>query len=162
MPSKQQSIILGGLVAGLLSTSYLGLINMLCCAGVIIGALVAVWHYTDTNELTIKAGQGAVIGLLAALVGWVIALILNFVLIKAGIRSDLIFSQFILDRLGDSMPPDAYDSMIDQMESPITLAGYLGNSLMGIPFSLVFGAVGGAIGAVIFKKGGDDPSEVVG
>jgi len=161
MPSKQQSIILGGLVAGLLSTSYLGMINFLCCAGVIVGALVAVWHYTDTYELTIKAGQGAVLGLLAALVGWAIALILNFVLIKAGIRSDQIITQFFLDRFGDSMPPEQYDTLVDQMESPITLAGYLGNSLWGL-ISLAFGAAGGAIGAVIFKKGGDEPSEDVG
>ena len=159
MPSKQQSIILGGLVAGLLSTSYLGLINMLCCAGVIIGAVVAVWHYTDTNEITITAGQGAVLGLLAAIFGWVISLVLNYVLIKAGIRSDLVFTQFIVDRFGDSMPPEQYDQIVDSMTSEMSLAKYLGNSIWGVLFSVVFGAVGGAIGAVIFKKGGDEPIE---
>ena len=160
MPSKQQSIILGGLVAGLLSTSYLGLINMLCCAGVLIGAVVAVWHYTDTNELTITAGQGAVLGLLAALVGWLIALILNYALISMGIRSDLVLSQFFLDRFGDSMPAESYDQIVDQMNSPMTLGTYLLSSLWGILFSVIFGAVGGSIGAVIFKKGGDEPTEL--
>ena len=58
MPDKQQSIILGGIVAGILSTSYLGFLNLLCCMGIIIGALVAVWHYTDTHELTIPSGTG--------------------------------------------------------------------------------------------------------
>jgi hypothetical protein len=162
MPSKQQSILLGGLVVGLLSTSYLGLINMLCCAGVIIGAVVAVWHYTDLNQLTITAGQGAVLGLSAAIVGWLISLVLNFVLIKAGIRSDLVISQFILDRFGDSMPPESYDQMVDQMNADITLGGYLLNAIWGVLFSVVFGAVGGAIGAVIFKKGGDEANEVSG
>jgi len=157
MPSKQQSIILGGLVAGLLSTSYLGLINMLCCAGVIIGALVAVWHYNDTNQLTISAGQGAVIGLLAALLGWLISLILNFILIKAGIRSDLVLSQFFLDRFGSNMPPESYDQIVDQMNAEVTVGLYLKNALWGVLFSVIFGAVGGAIGAVIFKKGGDEP-----
>ncbi len=159
MPSKQQSIILGGLVAGLLSTSYLGLINMLCCAGVIVGALVAVWHYTDTNELTITAGQGAVLGLLAALVGWGISLVLNYVLIKAGIRSDLVVSQFFLDRFGDSMPAESYDQLVDQMTAEMSLGAYLKTSIWGVLFSTVFGAVGGAIGAVIFKKGGDEATE---
>ncbi|GMQ82555.1 MAG: hypothetical protein BMS9Abin05_2009 [Rhodothermia bacterium] len=159
MPSKQQSIILGGLVAGLLSTSYLGLINMLLCAGVIIGALVSVWHYTDTNELTIKAGQGAVIGLLAALVGWAVSLVLNYILIKAGVRSDLVFSQFILDRFGDSLPEESVDQILEQMKAEVTLAKYLTSALWGVFFSVVFGAIGGSIGAVLFKKGGDEPTE---
>ena len=159
MPDKQQSIILGGLVAGLLSTSYLGLINMLCCAGVIVGSIVAVWHYTDTNEITIKAGQGAVIGLLAALVGWAVSIVLNYALIKAGIRSDIAISQFILDRFGDNMPVESVEQIVDQMEAEVTLSSYLGNALWGIPFSMAFGAIGGAIGAVMFKKGGDEPTE---
>ncbi|MCH8122814.1 MAG: hypothetical protein IH853_06795 [Bacteroidetes bacterium] len=158
MPSKQQSIILGGLIAGLLSTSYLGLINVLCCAGVIIGALVSVWHYTDTNELTIKAGQGAVIGLLAALIGWGVSFVLNFILIKAGIRSDLVISQFILDRLGDSMPQESVDQMVEQMNAEMTLAKYLAGAVWGLLFP-VFGAIGGSIGALLFKKGGDEPTE---
>ena len=158
MPSKQQSIILGGLIAGLLSTSYLGLINLLCCAGVIIGALVSVWHYTDTNELTIKPGQGAVIGLLAALIGWGVSFVLNFILIKAGIRSDLVISQFILDRLGDSMPQESVDQMVEQMNAEMTLAKYLAGAVWGLLFP-VFGAIGGSIGALLFKKGGDEPTE---
>jgi len=158
MPSKQQSIILGGLIAGLLSTSYLGLINLLCCAGVIIGALVSVWHYTDTNELTIKAGQGAVIGLLAALIGWGVSFVLNFILIKAGIRSDLVFSQFILDRFGDNMPQESVDELVEQMNAEMTLAKYLAGAVWGLLFP-VFGAIGGSIGALLFKKGGGEPTE---
>ena len=134
---------------------------MLCCAGVIIGALVSVWHYTDTNELTIKAGQGAVIGLLAGLIGWGISLVLNFILIKAGIRSDLVFSQFILDRFGDSMPEESVDQMVEQMNAQITLAKYLATAIWGVLFSLVFGAIGGSIGALLFKKGGDEQTEFV-
>jgi len=162
MPSKQQSIILGGLIAGLLSTSYLGLINMLCCAGIIIGALVSVWHYTDTNELTIKAGQGAVIGLLAALVGWAVSLVLNYILIKAGIRSDLVLSQFMLDRFGDSMGEEGVERIVEQMNTEITLGKYMLSALWGVLLSAIFGAIGGSIGAVLFKKGGDEATEFAG
>jgi Protein of unknown function (DUF4199) len=159
MPDKKQSILLGGLVAGLLSTSYLGMINFLCCAGVIIGAVVAVWHYTDTNEITLKVGQGAVLGLLAALVGWAVSFILNYILIKSGIRSDLMISQMILDRFGDSMPPDAYDQMMDAMNAELTFGKYVLSAIWGVVASLIFGSIGGMIGAVIFKKGGDEPTE---
>jgi len=157
MPSKQQSILLGGIVAGLLSTSYLGLINLLCCAGVIIGALVAVWHYTDTHKLTIPAGQGAVIGLLAGLVGTVISLMLNYILIEMGIRSDQAITQFILNSFGDSMPPEQYDAMAEQMNSEMTLSAYMANGLFAAVISLVFGAIGGAIGASVFKKAEETP-----
>lgn len=153
---------MGGLIAGLLSTSYLGLINMLCCAGIIIGALVSVWHYTDTNELTIKAGQGAVIGLLAALVGWAVSLVLNYILIKAGVRSDLVLSQFILDRFGDSMGEEGVERIVEQMNAEITLGKYMLSALWGVLLSAIFGAVGGSIGAVLFKKGGDEATEFAG
>lgn len=158
MPSKQQSVVLGGVLVGILSTSYLGLINLLCCAGVLIGALVAVWHYTSQNELTISAGQGAGIGVMAAALGWAIAFVLNFMLIKAGIRSDQAITQIILDKVGGSMPPEQYDQMIQQMEAEITFGKYFLNSLIGLGFSAVFGAIGGAIGGAIFKKGAaEDP-----
>ncbi len=153
---------MGGLIAGLLSTSYLGLINMLCCAGIIIGALVSVWHYTDTNELTIKAGQGAVIGLLAALVGWAVSLVLNYILIKAGIRSDLVLSQFMLDRFGDSMGEEGVERIVEQMNTEITLGKYMLSALWGVLLSAIFGAIGGSIGAVLFKKGGDEATEFAG
>jgi len=156
MPSKQQSIVLGGLVVGLLSTSYLGLINMLCCAGVLAGSIVAVWHYTTTHELTVSAGEGATMGALAALMGAAIAMVLNFALIKAGIRSDLVFNEFILNRFGDSMAPEQYDAMVEAMEADITIGKYLLSGLFGLAVSAVFGAIGGAIGATIFKKGTEE------
>lgn len=162
MPSKQQSIVLGGVLVGILSTSYLGLINLLCCAGVIIGALVAVWHYTSQNELTISAGQGAGIGAMAALLGWAIAFILNFALIKAGVRSDQAITQIILDKLGSNMPPEQYDAMVQQMEAEITFGKYFLNSLIGLAFSALFGAIGGAIGGAVFKKGPVEDSFVDG
>jgi len=159
MPSKQQSIILGGLVVTVLSTSYLSYINMLCCLGVLSGALVAVWHYTETNELTIKSGDGAVMGILAALIGLVIASVLNFALIKMGIRHDQAMVQFFLNSMGDSMPPEQYDAMVEQLEMEYTIGLMLKNMAMGAIVYVIFGAIGGLIGAKMFKKGGDEPTE---
>lgn len=153
MPSRTQSILLGSLVVALLSTSYLGLINVVCCAGVIIGALVTVWHYTDTHELTIPAGQGASMGLAAAFIGAIIALILNFVLIKIGIRSDQFMLDAMLDAFGDSMPDEQYDDLLEQRNRPVTFGSYFIEGVLGVIVSAVMGAIGGAIGAAVFKKG---------
>lgn len=160
MPDTKQSIILGALVSGILSTSYLSYINLLCCMGVIAGALVTVWHYTDTNELTISGGKGAGMGTLAALGGGVISLVLNLILIKAGIRHDLAFSEFIINRMGDSMPPEQLEAMELAMEADFAIGPFLLNAIFGFALSAAFGAAGGAIGAKLFKKGGDEPTDL--
>ncbi|MDA0875553.1 MAG: DUF4199 family protein, partial [Bacteroidetes bacterium] len=155
MPDTKQSLILGALVSGILSTSYLSLINVLCCMGVIAGALVAVWHYTETNELTISTGKGAGMGAMAAIGGAIIAMVLNLVLIQMGIRHDLAMVEFMMNRLGDSMPPEQLESMEAQLEAPFEIGPYLLNGVLGTGISAIFGAIGGSIGAKVFKKGGD-------
>lgn len=160
MPDSKQSILLGALVTGLLSTSYLSYINILCCLGVIAGALVAVWHYTDTNELTIPTGKGAGLGTMAALGGTLIALVLNLVLIQVGIRHDLAIVEFMVNSFGDSMPPEQIEEMERQLEAPFEVGPYLLNGVFGLAISAAFGAIGGSIGAKLFKKGGEEPTEL--
>ena len=160
MPDTKQSIILGALVSGILSTSYLSLINLLCCLGVIAGALVAVWHYTETNELTIPTGKGAGMGAMAAIGGGVISMVLNLVLIQMGIRHDLAMVEFILNRFGNEMPPEQIEAMEAQLEAPFMLGAYFLNALLGFAISAAFGAIGGSIGAKVFKKGGDEPTDL--
>ncbi len=160
MPDKKQSLLMGALVAGILSTSYLSLINLLCCMGVIAGAMVAVWHYTDTNELTIPTGTGAGMGAMAAIGGGVISMILNLVLIQAGIRHDVAMTEFILNTWGSSMPPEQIEAMEAQIEADFEFGAYFLNALLGFVISAVFGAIGGAIGAKVFKKGGDEPTDL--
>lgn len=160
MPDTKQSILLGALVSGILGTSYLSLINLLCCLGVIVGALVAVWHYTETNELTIPTGKGAGLGALAAIGGAVIALVLNLILIQMGIRHDLAFAEFMLNRLGDQMPPEQLEGLEAQLEAPFQIGPYLLNGLLGLAISAAFGAIGGSIGAKVFKKGGEEPTDL--
>ncbi len=163
MPSKNQSILLGGLVVGLLSTSYLGLINMACCAGVLIGSVVAVWHYTDTNNVTLPAGQGASIGAMAAVVGGLIAFVLNFILMKMGIRADQVVAEFILDRFRENMPAEQYEEAMAKLNEPVTISTYLKSQWYGANLIVyaIFGAIGGAIGAALFKKGGETPEETI-
>ena len=156
MSDKTQSILIGGAVVAVLSTSYIGFINCLCCAGVIIGAMTAVWHYTNTNSLTIPAGQGAVIGLLAALAGVTLATLVNYILMSLGIRSDQVITEFILNRFGDQMPVEQVEAMEDQLNASLNFGTYLVNALIGFVVSTIFGAIGGAIGASVFKKGEEE------
>ena len=164
MPSKRDSILLGGLVAGVLSTSYLGFINFVCCLGVVIGALTAVWHYTSNNGLTIPAGQGAGIGAAAGAVGALIGFVLTTILMFAGIDANEAFFDAIIGWM-ENQASNASGDQLEQLEDQIaqleaqrdaefSLGTALLNTSVGVLISAVFGAIGGAIGAAVFKKGG--------
>lgn len=160
MPDQKQSILIGAAVTAALSTSYLGLINCLCCAGVVIGSLVTVWHYTSRYDLTIEAGRGAVMGLVAAAVGAVISLLLNYLLLQVGLGGQEVIVQSIMEAFSGYVSPEQMEMMREQMEAQrdVSFGAYLINGLVTVFVFALVGAVGGAIGAAIFKKGGEQPA----
>jgi len=166
MTSKKQSIILGGLVAGLLSTSYLGLINIACCAGIIIGALVGVWHYTNENGLTIKAGEGAAIGALIGVLAVLISFCLDYLLHFVGIPGSQEINQQFQGQIqqmfgGGDMTPEQKEQ-VEAMQGKFDTPAFKAMGLaVGAAVSAIFGAIGGAIGAAVFKKGTDSEAEVL-
>ena len=156
MPSKTQSILIGALTAGILSTSYLGFINVVCCLGVILGALAAVWHYTSTHKLTLRAGSGAGLGALAAVGGALIAAVLNFLLAQIGLDASGALNDLIINQFGAQMDPAQIQEMRDQEANAGTIGALFQGLIFGIPIYAIFGAIGGAIGASIFKKGEEE------
>jgi len=162
MPSKTQSIIIGAAVYVVLGL----LVNFLFQGGGIVAGilgclipfssgLVAVWHYTATHNLTIPAGQGAGMGALAGLAGAVVATIIVFVLISAGILPDPIEAA--------RLQMESQGLSDEQLDSALVMVERFSNPVVDLALSAVvaalFGAVSGAIGAVIFKKG--DAAEVM-
>ena len=85
-PDKFVPSIIGGAVIGILSTvPGLNFINCFCCAGIIIGGFVAVYVYNKTlgeNELTYS--DGALIGIIAGIIGVVFSAILNSIFGEIG------------------------------------------------------------------------------
>lgn len=158
MPPKSQSVFLGALVAGVLSTSYLGFINVICCLGVIIGALVAVWHYTSTHQLTIAGGVGAGMGAMVGALAAVIAGLLTLVLVPLGIDSSAAVTDFVLETFGDQMDTEQRRQLQEQAEASRTPGAVIMGTVLSALVYAVFGAIGGAIGAALFKKGGPEPT----
>jgi len=155
MSPKQNSMLIGGLVVGVLSTSYLGLINLLCCAGVILGAMTAVCHYTDTQQITIESGDGAVLGVGAAVVGTIISQILTYTIIRPlglGLEGGM------MNFMSQYMSPEQMEQMQTQAAQSETLGSILIGLVIGLVVSAIFGAIGGAIGAAVFQKGDADES----
>lgn len=165
MPDKQQSILLGTLVTAVLSTSYLGYINFICCLGVIIGSMTAVWHYTSNHGLTIPAGQGAGMGALVGGLGMIIGGLLSVALAAAGINAEGAILDAAIGFM-ENAAENASGDELEQLEEQIasleaqrdgdTSIGDMAVSLFtGAIVGSIFGAIGGILGAVIFKKGAD-------
>ncbi len=116
----------------------IGLVNCLLCAGFWGSAIFAVWLYrrlSGTPTVRQAAGIGALTGLLAGLLG--------FVLSFAGLAG----AQGFLTTYGKLMSPDALTGMED-----IPAWGGIVFNLVGVLFNVGFGALGGLIGGAIFNR----------
>lgn len=151
------SVLIGSLTITVLSTSYLGLINLLCCLGFIGGILVTIWHATEEGGAQLTPGIGALSGLLAA----VFAALLVFTLDRAilpllGIpTSEQIIEQMIPDLISSFAGGDAQEIQDQiEMQQALNEQNETGSFayLAGVLFNGLFGAIIGAIGAKIFGR----------
>jgi hypothetical protein len=151
-----QAAFFGGLVMGVLSAlPIVNLGNCVCCMWVVIGGVVAAYVLQQNQSTPISASDGALVGLLAGLIGAVIqtAIDIPISFVVAPFRRQ-IFDR-ILDMAGN-MPPDLRDAMdrYSRGGAPVALA--IVGRLVAIMFLMCIGAVfstiGGLLGAAIFKK----------
>jgi hypothetical protein len=161
MTHRQQSILIGAVVTGVLSASYLSFINTVCCLGVIIGGMVAVQQYTSRTGRALQSGDGAVIGALAGVGGAVLGSVFDAALRPLNLDSTSI-SQGMMEQWMQSM--EGQQGMSPEMMQQFQ--GGEGSIMMfvvGLGFSVVlygiFGAIGGALGTAFFGEESDRPVE---
>lgn len=151
MPDKSQSILLGGAAVGI-AAAIVNLIptigGCVACLFYVGAGIAAVWHYTDRHQLTIMGGQGAGLGALAGIVAGVVAFLLQLLFQVLGLApSWRVAMQEQFDRSG--MDPAQIEEIMQTLSSPLVMTGII---LAGIVVDAVLGAIGGAIGASIFKR----------
>jgi len=157
-PSYGQPALIGGLVMGVLSAlPIVSAGNLCCCLWVIGGGLVAAYVLQQNESTPITAGDGALAGLLAGLVGAFVHLIVS---IPIGIMMAP-FERQVLQRIMDmagAMPPEMRDA-IDRYSNQgmgMTIAGMIARRVIGFIFMLfvgaIFSTIGGVLGAAIFRK----------
>ena len=168
MSGKFQSILLGALIAGILGAAYhviqfsyqsqlMG--ALACCLVPTVGALAATWHYTTTNALTIQSGEGAMIGLSACILGYVVSVVLAIAISIAGLAPSPFDVDAIVELARENMIEQGQDpDVIDQSEE-WTRKLFWVFPIVAIAANALFGAVVGAIGANVFKKAGEAPAE---
>jgi len=148
-PDKLRPALIGGALIGIISAiPIINWINCFCCAGVIIGGILAVHLYNkNLDGLELTSSDGVTIGLMAGASGALISTILTS-LITGGVKHQI---DKALEFSSD-LPPEVEDALIRFQE----MGGEMFFIIVGLIFSLIiysiFGIIGGLIAVSIFKK----------
>jgi hypothetical protein len=153
-----QPALIGGAVMGVLSALpliYLG--NLCCCMWVVSGGVVAAYVLQQNQAEPMTPGDGALVGLLAGLVGACVHLFLAIPIDILMAPMERAMAQRFLDMAG-TMSPEMRD-MVDRMSGrnvEFSIGIVLVRRVVGFMFMLFVGAIfstlGGLLGAAIFKK----------
>jgi hypothetical protein len=131
--------------------------NICCCLWVVSGGVVAAYLLQQNAPLPISAGDGALVGLLAGIIGAFIQFIVSIPISFIVGPMERVLLERSLEMAG-SMPPE-FRQMLENytnQQSELGAVGMLLVRIFGLFFTLVIGAIfstlGGLLGAVIFRK----------
>ena len=149
MNDKLKPAIIGGVVVGLLSAiPFVNILNVCCCLWAILGGVLASYLYIKASPTPIKAGDGALLGVLAGVVGGVIFIIIG---IPLSILMGATMLSFV-SRMMESVNPQQAEAMRAQMEASQTVVGAILRGLFTAFLLVVFSTLGGLLAVPIFEK----------
>ena len=149
MNNKLKPALIGGVLLGLLSAiPVVNLVNVCCCLWALIGGLLASYLYIKNSPVPASAGDGAILGALAGLVGAVIVVVIGIPIsiIAGGITRELLI------RLIENVNPGQAEAIRIQMEASSTIAGAIVNGIILAVLLVIFSTIGGLLGVPIFEK----------
>lgn len=150
--SKLQPSLLGGLFVGVLSAlPIISAGNCLCCLWVVSGGVLAAYLLQQDQPTPIEAGDGALVGLFAGLIGAVLSSVLAVpVQMIMGPMSADMFRQ--LAEQASEAPPE-FRSLLDQFATgSIGIAAFLITLVFSLLIFSLFGLLGGLLGQALFRK----------
>lgn len=150
--SKLQPSLLGGLFVGVFSAlPIISAGNCLCCLWVVCGGVLAAYLLQQDQAIPLEAGDGAIVGLFAGIVGALLSTALAIpVQMLMGPLSAGMFRQ--LAEQASEAPPE-FRSLLEQFGSGnVGAAAILVNLVFSLIFFSVFGLLGGLLGQALFKK----------
>jgi uncharacterized membrane protein YeaQ/YmgE (transglycosylase-associated protein family) len=147
--ARYRPALIGGVFIGVLSAlPMVSAANVCCCLWVVAGGVLAVYLQQQNMPEPIEAGDAAVSGLIAGLVGAIITVVINQLLLS--VTGPIIQEQ--VQRALESnpdVPPEVRD-----MVTRFTTGGGVAllQAAICLPIFAVFGLLGGLLGMAIFKK----------
>jgi hypothetical protein len=149
MNNKLKPALIGGVVLGILSViPFVNFLNICCCLWAIVGGLLATKLYVDSSPIPATAGDGAIVGALAGLVGAVIVLVIG---IPISIAMGGVMTSFFMGML-QRMDPAQAEMMRAQFEAGQTVAGAIVNGFILAVLLFIFSIIGGLLGIPLFEK----------
>jgi len=150
-PAKTQPALLGGVTIGVLSA--LPVINFAncCCAWILFGGALAAYLMQQNHPEPIGIGDGAIVGLLAGLIGAFVWVIVSVPITMAMAPFQAAMTQDVLSSARD-LPPEMREFFERFSGSPTIGLGLLLGFFVMLVVSTLFGMVGGLFGALMFRK----------
>lgn len=146
--TKLQPAVLAGLTMGVLSgLPFVNMVNACCCLWVVAGGVLAAYLLQQNQLSPISYADGALVGLLAGIVGFLVSTLLGlFVSLLPPPIGGPFHVRF--EEMMREMPPDARD-MLQQVGTGALTVFF---AFIGFCVTAVMAAVGGLIGTAIFQK----------
>jgi hypothetical protein len=159
-PSQFTAVIIATFIMVFISLfPVLNLLNMICCAGIILGGAAGTFYYArqlEKNGMFIQNKDGVMIGLLAGIISAILCVIIS-TLIYMILRFNPVEDVYKMsDQFGFKMPPES-EKMLRGIFEEYNQKGFstfmIGIELLTrIVTHCIFGPVGGLIAASIFNK----------
>jgi hypothetical protein len=151
MSERLQPAVWGGLFIGVLSAlPIVSAGNCCCCLWVLLGGGLAAYLRQQNTPYQITPGEGALVGLIAGLIGAAVGTVLSIPLNM--MMSGAMGGQEAIERALSNNPdiPPEFREVIERfVSSPVR---WVFAFLVSVVVDTAFGALGGLLGVVLFKK----------
>jgi hypothetical protein len=154
-PDKLIPALYGGLIIGVISAvPFLNLINCLCCAGIMLGGVLAIFFYKDNftpDTPPFTAGDCMTVGVFAGLIGAFVAVTLDIIF---QMIFGNVFGRFVLEQIQQmdiQLPEESLAAIEKAFEDSLSISGVLISLVTGLILNTIFGLLGGLIGYNIYK-----------
>jgi hypothetical protein len=153
-PDKLQPAIYGGLFIGVLSAlPFVSIANACCCLWVVAGGVLAAYLMQQNFPAPITAGDGAAVGLLSGIIGAVVTVVVTIPINLALGPMQRRVIERLLDTAQD-VPPEMRE-MLTSMQMGV--GALVLSFFMYLAAGLIFGTLGGLLGATLFRKSAPPP-----
>jgi hypothetical protein len=147
MSRKLQPALLGGVLIGVLSAlPFVSALNACCCLWVIAGGVLTAYLLQERSPLPMTAGDAAIAGLLAGLIGAVISSVIGaaMMVVMGGAAQQL-------DQLPRDLPPE-FARVLERFRELPSSVWFLVGLLFTLVIFPIFSMLGALLGVAIFRK----------